>query len=422
MRGNSPLNGCDFLMLGFDHELRRRGYAGNSCQIVLELDRAIAPDELNQRLAELVNRHPILNARIGGVIMPQWKLPGRVTPPRVRVHRDQPGLREKLADEPLAVRRGELLRFDLIEREGGRMDVLFTWAHTLMDANSAEHFLAVVGRADVPLPATEMIPPPCAKKTLKERMRLAWKNIDQADLFCKAPPRTVGIRFPDAPPVQRYRVEKFSAAETARVRANGARLCGGFGAGQFHAAAAMMELHRLHQRIHAPTASYVLPLPVGLRPKGRVEPLFSNQVTMLMVQFLPEHLDTTANAVATLKTQTAQGLRDGMLECGVMITELFRFLPVAAFMGMLKHGLKGEICSFFYGDTAAVTPLLTTFFGATILDFAHIGAATPSPGIGAIFYFFRGELRVTVFHLEQHFSTVEAAEFATGLRARLLDP
>ena len=47
-------------------------------------------------------------------------------------------------------------------------------------------------------------------------------------------------------------------------------------------------------------------MPVGLRPKGRVEPLFSNQVDMLMVQFLPEHLESVETAVAALKAQTAQ--------------------------------------------------------------------------------------------------------------------
>ena len=75
MPGDLPLNGCDFLMLGFDHEMRRSGYAGNSCQIELELDSAISPDVLRNRIAELVTRHPILRARPGGWLMPKWKLP-----------------------------------------------------------------------------------------------------------------------------------------------------------------------------------------------------------------------------------------------------------------------------------------------------------------------------------------------------------
>ncbi|HEX3889929.1 MAG TPA: hypothetical protein VHX90_03670 [Verrucomicrobiae bacterium] len=423
MRVNPQLNGSDYLMLGFDYELRRRGFAGNSCQIVLELNSYISPDALKKRLADLMNRYPILNARPGGIFLPKWKLPRRIiASPQIRVQRDSSDLRQQLADETLAMKRGELLRFDLIERDGGRMDVVFTWAHALMDANSAVHFLAVVGREDIPLPAAQPISPPRAKKPLKERFKLAWKNIHQLDEFCKAAPRSVGLRFPNAPARQKFRVEKFSADETTRIRANAARLCGALGGAQFHASVSMVELHRLHQRLGCASPSYVLPVPVGLRLKGSVEPLFSNQMTMLMAQFLPEQLNSTADAVATLKSQTASALRAGLLESGVVLAELFRFLPLPTYVAMLKQGLRGEICSLFYGDTAAVTPLLTTFLGAAIEDFAHIGATTPSPGLGVIFYFFRGLMRVTVFHLENHFSEIEVAEFAAKLRQRLLNP
>jgi hypothetical protein len=423
MRVNPQLNGSDYLMLGFDYELRRRGFAGNSCQIVLELDSTISPDALKKRLADLVNRYPILNARPGGIFLPKWKLPRRrITLPQVRIHRDSPDLRQRLADEPLAMKRGELLRFDLIERDNGRMDVVFTWAHTLMDANSAEHFLAIVGREDVPLPAEQPILPACAKSPLKERIKLAWKSIHWLDEFCKAAPRSVGLRYPNAPTRQKFRIEKFSGKETARIRANATQLCGALGCAQFHASVSMVELHRLHQRLGCVSPSYVLPVPVGLRPKGTIEPLFSNQITMLMTQFLPEQLGSTADAIATLKSQTASALRAGLLESSVALGELFRFLPLPIYVAMLKQGLRGEICSLFYGDTAAVTPLLTTFFGATIEDFAHVGATTPSPGLGVIFYFFRGLMRVTVLHLENHFSGAEMAEFTANLRQRLLNP
>jgi diacylglycerol O-acyltransferase / wax synthase len=418
MPGDLPLNGSDYLMLGFDYELRRQGYPGNSCQIILELDRTISPDTLRQRLTTLVQHHPILASRPAGWFSPKWKSVASVAfVPSVRVHPTAP---ENLP-EALAVSRGELFRFDLLQR-ASTTDVVFTWTHALMDAPSAEHFLAVVGREDLPLPSTTPAPPR-PKKPLKERFQLARKNVSQLSDFCKAAPRTVGIRHPDAPRSQRYCVEKFSAEETARIRANGVKLCGALGDAQFHAAAAMIELHRLHQRIGRPSPSYVLPVPVSLRPKGTVEPVFSNQIAMLMVQFLPEQLDTTAAAVATLKAQLAQSLRDRRIEAGLAITELSRGLPFPLYLYILKqHGLRGEICSFFYGDVANVSPLLATFLGATIKDFTHVGATTPSPGIGAIFYYFGGKMRVTVFHLETHFSAREAAEFASNLRARLLNP
>ena len=44
------------------------------------------------------------------------------------------------------------MRFDLIHRDGGKMDLIFTWSHLLMDATAAEHFLAAVSDKTMILP------------------------------------------------------------------------------------------------------------------------------------------------------------------------------------------------------------------------------------------------------------------------------
>ena len=423
MSGKQYLNGCDYLMLGFDHELRRRGFAGNCCQIALELGAPISASALQKRLDDLAAHYPIFGARPGGFIRPRWKMPhGAATTPRVRVHRDAPALGGQIFNEPLAANRGELARFDLIERDDQRMKLIFTWSHALMDAPGAEQFLAVVGHEDLPLPAAHTAPARRPRLRLPARCKLAWKNIHQLDRFCEAAPRSLGARHSDAPARLRHRVEKFSAEETERVRANRVRHCGILGDAQYHAAVAVVELHQLHQRLGCPSPSYVLPLPVGLRPKGSIEPLFGNQVAMMMLQFLPEHLDCVASAISAIRTQTEHALRNGLLDSGVILSELFRFLPLPIYMAILKQGLHGEICSLFYGDTAAVNPLLTSFMGVLVEDLSHAAAVTPSPGIGVIFYSFRGDLRMTVLHSVRVLNDTEAAEFAANLRSRLLNP
>jgi hypothetical protein len=421
MSGNPHLNGTDYLMLGFDYELRRRGFAGYSCQIVLELKSAISPNRLQERLQTVTAEYPMVNARPGGLFLPRWKIPGRPQEPRVRIHRDESHRCEAIVNEPLAARDGELTRFDLIERGNGKMTLVFTWAHALMDAVAAENFLAFVGHPEITAPSAKPSPAR-AKMSLPARFKLARKNIHQLDKFCEAPPRSPGFRCGGAAPRLRHRIENFSLEETARIRANAVRLCGVLGDAQYHAAVSVMELHQLHQRLGCASGSYVLPVPVGLRPKGTMEPLFSNQIAMLMIQFLPGHLDTVEHAVAAFKTQTQEAMRNGLLESGLMLSELFRFLPLPIYMAMVKQGLRGEICSLFYGDTAAVNPLLTNFFGVEVEDFAHIGAVTPSPGVGVIYYYFRGELRATVLSLAPVLNENETADFAASLRARLLSP
>jgi hypothetical protein len=423
MRPKQRLNGCDYLMLGFDHELRRLGFSGNSCQIVLELGSPISSDALHKRLDTLLASYPILCAQPCGVLVPKWKMPQPgVVSPRIRVHQHDPELRQRLFNEPIAANDGELMRFDLVERDGGRMDVIFTWAHSLMDARSAEYFLAVVGREELPLPDMNALPPARPKITLRNRFKLAWKNLHQLDGFCKAAPKSLGARRKEAQSEIHHRIDKFTAEETELIRAQSVKHCGALRDAQYNAAVGVVELHQLHQRLNFPSPSYVLPIPVGLRPKGRVDPLFSNQVIMLMIQFLPEQLGSVADAVATLKAQTEQGMRAGLLDSAVILAEMFRFLPLPIYTTVLKQGLRGEICSLFYGDTAAVNPAVTTFLGVPIEDFAHIASITPSPGIGMVFYYFRGLLRVTTLHSSKALTDEEAADFSVRLRARLLNP
>jgi len=423
MSGNVHLNGNDYLMLAFDHELRRHGFAGNSCQITLELYAPVSPALLRQRLAVLVNRHSILRARPGGIIFPKWKqLRGAAAYPQVRVHHPTPGLLQKLFNEPLASRRGELLRFDLIEGDAGCMTLIFTWAHALMDAPGAEQFLAILGHEELPLPALDLPPVNRARLGLRERFRLAWKCLHQIEQFGKVAPCSPGIRHPAAPAQLRYHVVKFTGEETARIRDHGQHLGGILGDAQFHAAVAMVELHRLHQRIGAATPSHVLPVAVGLRPKGTSEPVFSNQISMLMLQFLPDQLESVAAAVESLKKQTAQALRAGLLDSSVELGKISRFIPLPVYMSILKQGLRGEISSLFYGDTAAVNPHLNDFLGVPVREFAHVAPVTPAPGIGVIFYQFRNELCITVVHSLKVLDETEAAGLSAGLRSRLLNP
>jgi hypothetical protein len=422
MKNSVPFNGSDQLMRGFDFELRRNGFAGNHCQIILELASKISPEILQSRIAALQNEFPILRARVGGMFKPKWKIPANAKKEiSIRVHPEEPSLRQKFFNKPLQIKRGELMRFDLIERAGEKMDLIFTWTHLLMDATAAEHFLIAVSDEEMVLPKTNPQPPGAPAKW-PERLDLMKKSVEQLDKFCEQPPRALKTRHVGAPHELQYRVEKFSAEETVRVRANGARLCGVLGDAQFHAAVSAIELHRLHQKLGCETKSYIVPMPVGLRPKGRVEPLFSNQVDMLMVQFLPGHLESTEKAVAALKAQTAQALRENSIGYGRKLSELFSFLPLPVYMAVLKHGLKGEICSLFFGDTAAINPKLENFLGARVENFTHIAAVTPSPGLGVIFYYFRGELRLSVIHAKTVLNENEAAEFSGALRNRLLNP
>lgn len=405
-------------MLGFDYELRRRGFAGNSCQILLELADDIDPERLKQRVGELVRQHPILCSRPARGWNARWNPVGSV--PRVRVFSPSDGLPNLLFNEALNLREGELLRFDLIGRT-----LIFTWSHALMDAKSAEYFLAMAGND--PLASVESSADWYARRAtkaggLRARGRQAWRELDRLDGFKSALPVSVGTKRPPRAGRLDYQIVALSAEESNRVRAQASRLCGLLGDTTFHLAATLIELHRLHVRVGCPSSSYVIPIPTGLRPKGTREPLFSNQVAMVLHQFLPAQLGSIEEAVAAVKGGNAACSRGDYLDAGITLAHLFRRLPLALYMRIIKHNLRGEICSLFFGDTGSVDSALKTFLGVNLRGFAHVPAVTMPPGLGVVFYRFKNQLRFTIVYAAGTLTDEEAAEFAALLRARLLNP
>jgi hypothetical protein len=294
-----------------------------------------------------------------------------------------------------------------------------------MDAKSAEYFLALVGDDKVPVP--ERGEDWYAKRAnavsgLRARGRQAWRELERLDVFQKALPVSISTRRRSAACAMKYETVTLSREDSARVRANAGRLCGFLGDSNFHLAATLFELHRLHDRLGCASASYVVPIPIGLRPKGTRAPLFSNQVTTMLHQFSPAELATIEQAAATVKARSAEYLRDEHINPGIALAQMFRSLPLPLYMRMIKHQMRGEICSLFFGDTSTVDPALKTFLGADITEFFHVPAITDPPGMGVVFYRFRDRLQFTFVHADGVLTDEEAADFAAQLRARLLEP
>jgi hypothetical protein len=89
---------------------------------------------------------------------------------------------------------------------------------------------------------------------------------------------------------------------------------------------------------------------------------------------------------------------------------------------LIKRQLRGEICSLFFGDAGPVDPALKTFHGARVDSLTHVPVVTVPPGLGVVFYRFNDQLQFTLVHSGGTLTDHEAADFASRLRDRLLNP
>jgi hypothetical protein len=162
----------------------------------------------------------------------------------------------------------------------------------------------------------------------------------------------------------------------------------------------------LRQRGTVPE-SYVVPLPVNLRPKGAAGGIFRTRVSMIWFQVRAERVEDLQALLDDLKAQRRHAIRDHQIENGVAAMDFARFAPSRIYTRMARRSLRGELCSFFFAYTDQFCLGLERFFGAPVENGFHVPAVPPSPGSGLVLSL-RGN-RLNCTHVRQR-DVLDAAE------------
>jgi hypothetical protein len=442
-RSDLPLTGADCFLRAFDHEIRRMNGASHVSQLVLRLGPGFDVGRFEQMVEEAARTQPLLRAPVArrlGLGPPAFRLAAaaRYPTPRVEIH-DAPAppagdrpLPERFSarlNEPRSLRRGELLRFDVVRYAGGAAgyDLAASWLHLLFDGAGSERFVRWLDEcyrgarrlSELPDPS-EVAPPPAPKPSFSERGRCAqsWQRWQAA--MGTRPPRSLAGPLRRTAQALGYDVHAFGAPETARIVDTARSRAGFLTPMLFYLAVALRAHHAVFQARGVDPRSYVVPLPVNLRPKGAEGAIFRTHVSLIWFQVLPEQLTDFDVLIAELKAQRVAAIRAGHVENGVHAMDFARIAPRRLYAHMARRRLGGELCSFFFAFTDAFLPGLESFFGAPILDGFHVPPVPPSPGSCIAFSQREGRLNATHVRQRGVFSERELVIFRERLRADLL--
>ncbi|MFZ5571856.1 MAG: hypothetical protein ACOZF0_15760 [Thermodesulfobacteriota bacterium] len=437
------LNGVDCLMLAFDRQLKKNGFAGNLAQIVLGLDTHMAAEEFQKRLAAVASGFPVIRATLKSRFWkgrPFWLIPvdGKRPFPEVRTHvlEAAPGsprheeLRRRFLNTPLRTRRGEWIRFDLVYFSDRRMEITMTWHHVLMDARGAEYFLHLIGGGaeQKPLSMQEaadgsLIPfyKRLAAIDMKEKWRLAGRAFERIDGMALLRPVSLYTRLKSRTrPRLDYRLESFSLPETREIMVRCREICGPLNDSAYFLSAALLCLADVHRKKNVPTRSYIVSFPVDLRKIGTRLPLFTNQAGTLLYEFKAGELTDISSVAGLFRSQTQEALRRDLLFANFCVQELSRFLPTWFYVRKIKKSLRGEIASLVFANPGATFQGLAEFLEQPVRYQYHVPAVVAPPGIGVVYYFFNDRLQITLVYAEGMLTAGDAGDFLTGLRGRLL--
>jgi hypothetical protein len=437
-----PLTGADCFLRAFDDEIRRQHRASHVSQLVLRLGPGFDVEILRKLVDQVARAQPLLRAPIGrrlGVGAPVYRTgaAGRCSPPRVELHdveavdpsaRPLPQIFFSRLNQRLEPRRGELLRFDVVRYAGGAAgtDLAMSWLHMLFDGAGSERFVRWLdecqrgARAPDRLPdAEELQPAPASQRGLRERgeAALAWQR--WIDGFGAHPPRSLTGPLRRTPQALRYQLLHLSEEESARAVEAARRRAGFLTPMLFYLAAAIRAHHAVFRERDVDPGSYVVPLPVNLRPKGSEGAIFRTHVSLVWFQVLPDQVEDFDGLLTELKQQRLAAIRDGHVEGGAAAMDFARFAPKRLYARMARRHLRGELCSFFFAYTGDFLPGLQHFLGAEIRNGFHVAPVPPSPGSCLALSLRDGRLNLTHVHQRGALSEPELEVFRERLRADL---
>jgi len=438
-----PLTGADCFLRAFDGEVRRTAGASHLSQLVLRLGPGFDPERLRALVARVAEEAPILRAPIRrprGVGAPVYDLAraARAPLPRVEVHPSAaapPGAPRPLPEaffarlnDRLDARRGELLRFDVVPWEGGAAgtDLALTWVHMLLDGAGSEAFVRWLderfrgARGPGELPAGDGlgdVAPP-ALGAGRGRAAHAWQRHMRG--LAARPPRSLAGPLRRVRQALRYELETLSPGETAAVAARARERAGFLTPMLFYLAAAIRAHAAVFEARGVDPGSFVVPLPVNLRPKGAEGAVFRTHVSMLWFHVPAEGASDFDALLERLKAQRRDAIKAGLVEAGVAAMDYARFAPARLYAHAARRSFGGELCSFFFAWTDRFLPGLASFLGAPIENGFHAPSVPPSPGSGAILSVREGRLNLTHVFQAGVLSDAERALLRARLRADLL--
>ncbi len=412
-----PVRVADCFLLALDAFMRRTGQGEHITQSVLELDRAPDLARLGTAAARVMQKHPLLAARLRRswrTWLPFWEIP-TVLPeslpitlwresgapgalgPQAREVRDAMARLEEIMSEPL--RAGGVsvnARLDIVERRNGRFYLALSWRHTLIDGKGAELLLAELARLaddlDTPIEAKE---PARARLSFRERILKTkpaihrFQDLSKLGFASLSGPRPRAGRG-------RYQVITLGEADSSRVRERVEKMTGALFPMAFYVAVTARAHDRVFRHRGQTPGGYVASVPIQTRKRGARGPLFHNQVTVFFFAAKHDDLATIETAATAMKTQFAEMSRARLDESFSAVLELMMRLPSALFMRVVRWQFKGEIGSFFHSHTGTFAPEITGFAGAKITNAFHLPCLGTPPGTGLFFSERDGCITITV--------------------------
>lgn len=414
------LTGMDWIIGMLDCMTQRATGAGNSSQIILELESRLDEGQLRDVVNRFSSHFPALSgcpARDGLNLAPFWKMDRPVGSCTVKLLSGPMAETEALAclchslNAPFATRHDHVA-FHLVHAGPARSFLGMVFDHRLFDARGAEMFL---DRLAAFANGEELVFPPEQTHPTREPSLSNWtgkfragRNVNRMLRQCAA---VHAARFPspEKSSAFQYQFEMLDESENRHLT-DAANEMGCYSVKlPYLLALALEAVDRVFAARNIAPDHYVIPVSIDRRAaRADNQSLFFNQFSLLHFIITRADLGSRKSLVKSITLQAYEQTKNRLPEDFEQALMLMRILPVGIFATLSDRLFGGNFGTFAFSYLGESACLARTFLGHPIANLFHTPKVSTPPGIGIFLNEFAGRMNVTTSYLEGLLSPGEA--------------
>ena len=433
------LNEPDRLMHVAHRALRALGCPGFLCQTHVWLDGALDEARLQDALARLAARHPVVTARLhdaGRRAEVVWRyqpdaschaeIIALADDAEAAVHDQAAAIMARptdLAEQPP-------ITFHLLRRPSGRDVFVLQWVHALMDGKAPEFVLREIIRlSEMAGPSSETpgaddpgdVGVVLNRYSKWTRRKAAWRVVRS---HIRLPVRSITLEPPAKPewvfaPV-RMAARTLSLDDSAAVLARSKRLCGIPNLTPAILASAYRIISRLSERPQGRGAEFRTDVPLNLRPPGAVRPIFRNYMSFISLRATFDELGNRDELTSALnRRMRGELVRQTDLGNLTWMAWLSR-KPPAILEGHLAGRMQKHPLTLGFGFLGPVTAGLESFLGAAVGQVRTFNLAMSPPGLTLQANVCKERINLNVTYVEKVVPQHTAEAFLDGMAGDLV--
>lgn len=391
------LRGMDYFQVLIDHHIKKHGGIAHQARIFILLDGIISRKEVDAVIHENSAISWICNLRLRFTRFQAYARilthagQGAMPISELTLHPDESW--ESYAETCHAdLAEGSPVYLQLFHFQDGRTGMLFTFNHILFDYQGIEHFLkGFSGGMDVPLIGNYVQTEGFLART-KEFFQAIFYAFRQGDRSMFSTGKNWGKT--DVQKIE-YHTTSLTGREIGEFKScvskKGLELQESI---YLMAISAMVVYHYLGNA-ESRQRKMLFQLPVTTRTRRRNEGVLFNALSFFYFNLDPHLMDDLDLLIERVSGQMKEQIKAGLPRSFLTFSDLYKMIPFKIYSWMLGLPTRGQLGSFNVSILGNTFKDMDQFMGRSIQDVMNFPSNTIQPGLTVVFYYFKGEFRIT---------------------------